>query len=348
MNERIDYLLSVMNENGLDAIIITDEKNMHYYSGFYKGEGYLAIRRDCLIVATDSRYTEYASKVCKGFEVRDIRTSSYRDFVPEGARCGFEDKSISYDGYLALSKEISNLIPLGNALKKRREIKDEYEISCIRKAVHIADRSFEHICSFIKEGVTEKEISAELDYCMRIYGADGNSFPTIAAAGERASLPHAIPTDEKLREGDFLVLDFGCTVDGYCSDMTRTVAIGKISPEREKIYNTVLEAQLKAESAIKAGVSGCDIDNIARDYLDSRYKGCFAHSLGHSVGLDIHENPNFSPRDNSIICEGMVMSVEPGIYIPSDTGVRIEDLVLITADGCEILTKSPKNLLILK
>ncbi len=345
MNKRIENLLFEMDKQGIDTAIITDEKNMHYYSGFYRGEGYVVIGKSQLAVVTDSRYTEYAAKVCEGFEVKNIRECSYKDFVSEGEICGFEDKSISYEGYLAMSNEILRLVPLGDILRKSREVKDEYEISCIKKAVSIADRAFEYICGFIKAGISENELAAKLDFFMRKCGAEGNSFPTIAASGERASLPHAIPTDEKIKEGDFIVLDFGCVIDGYCSDMTRTVAVGEISPDKEQIYNAVLNAQLKAIDAINAGVRGCDIDRIARDYLDERYKGCFGHALGHSVGLDVHENPCFSPRDNSIIREGMVLSVEPGVYLPENTGVRIEDLVLVTANGCEILSKSTKKLI---
>ncbi len=348
MNKRIDALIREMDKSGIDIAIITDEKNMHYYSGFYRGEGYLVISKSRLVVVTDSRYTEYASKVCRGFDVKNIRECSYKDFVADKENCGFEDKSISYADYLSLSKEISRLAPLSDILKKSREIKDEHEISCIKNAVAIADKAFEYICGVIKPGISEKEIAAELDFYMRKSGAEGNSFPTIAASGERASLPHAIPTDDAVKPGDFVVLDYGSVVDGYCSDMTRTVAVGDISPDREKLYNTVLEAQLKAISAVKPGLRGCDVDKVARDYLDMHYKGCFGHALGHSVGLDIHEGPNFSPRDNSIICEGMVISVEPGVYLPGDTGVRIEDLVLITQNGCEILSKSPKNLIKLK
>ncbi|MBQ4527741.1 MAG: aminopeptidase P family protein [Clostridia bacterium] len=334
-----------MENKGIETVIVTDPKNMHYYSGFYKGEGYAVISRSKHFIVTDSRYTEYAESVCKGFEVADISEHKPSDFVSENALVGFEDKSISYDKYVNLAKQIDNLTPVGDMLIAPREIKDDDEIKSIRKAVTIADDAFSHICSYITKGMTEKEVAAEIDCYMKKHGAEDSSFSTIAAAGERGSLPHAIPSERTLKTGDLVVMDFGCIVDGYCSDMTRTVAVGDISSECEKIYNTVLEAQLSALKSIKAGALACDVDNVARNIIDSLYPKRFGHALGHSVGLDIHEAPNLSPKNSCPLKTNNVVTVEPGIYIPGLCGVRIEDLVVVGDDGCDILTKSPKQII---
>lgn len=347
MNPRIQKLLDKMTETGLDTLFITDEQNMYYYSGFYKGEGYLVINKNRLVVVTDSRYTEYASMVCKGFDVVNIAKCSPGDFVSEGDVCGFEDRSISYVGYMKFASKIKNLKPAGNISDVLRETKDEGEIELIKRAAHITDMAFDHICSFIAPGVTEKQIAAELDCFMKKNGAEDSSFSTIAASGTRASLPHAIPTDEKVQKGDFIVLDYGCVIEGYRSDMTRTVAVGSVSDEKKEIYDAVLTAQLMALDFLKSGVTGAEVDKVARDYLDSRYKGAFSHSLGHSVGLYIHENPNLSPRNPNKLMPGTVITVEPGVYLEGNTGVRIEDLTVVRDNGCEILSHSPKKLIIL-
>lgn len=347
MNNRVNKLLEKMSQKQIDTVFITDEKNLYYYSGFYKGEGYLVIGKDKLLVVTDSRYTEYASMVCMGFEVKNIASFKPSDFVSEAEVCGFEDSSISYKKYSELASQIKNLVPVGNMTDSLREIKDDEEIEYIKKAAHITDMTFEHICSYIREGVTEKQIAAEIDSFMKKNGADDIAFSTIAASGTRASLPHAVPTDEKVKKGDFIVLDYGCTVKGYCSDMTRTVAVGEVSKEKREIYNRVLEAQLMALDSLKAGVTGEYVDKVARDYLDKFYKNAFAHSLGHSVGLYIHEAPNLSPKNKNPLKENTVITVEPGVYLEGNTGVRIEDLTVVKKDGCEILSHSPKELIIL-
>lgn len=347
MNIRVKKLLKKMQEAGIDTLFITDEKNLHYYSGFYKGEGYLVINKNHLVVVTDSRYTEYASNVCDGFEVKNIASCTYSDFVPDSDVCGFEDKSISYLAYSKINSMVKNLVPVGSMTDELRQVKDDGEIELIKKAAHITDMAFNHICSYIKPGISEKQVAAELDSFMKKNGADDIAFSTICASGIRASMPHAIPTDEKLQNGDFVVLDYGCTIGGYCSDMTRTVAVGSVSDEKKDIYNRVSKAQLMALDSLKEGVTGEYVDKIARDYLDRYYKGAFAHSLGHSVGLYIHEAPNLSPRNKDVLKSGTVITVEPGVYLEGNTGVRIEDLTVVRENGCEILSHSPKELMIL-
>ena len=268
----------MMAEN-LEAFIITDEKNMHYYTGFYKGEGYVAVCQDKCFVVTDFRYTEFAEANCPGCQICDISKTAVDMLVPENAPCGFEDGKISYAKYVSLSKKLKNLVAAGNMADLPREVKDEEEIECIRAAAQIADKAFEHICSFIKEGMTEIEVACEIEHFMRKSGAEKTSFDTIVASGARGSLPHAIPSTNKLRNGDLVVMDYGCVVGGYASDMTRTVGIGKADALLMDVYNTVLSAQLEALNCIKAGVSGQYVDSVARTMLDFKYPGRFGHSL---------------------------------------------------------------------
>lgn len=343
MNKRIQKLLAHAYKNNIDNVIITDPKNMYYFSGFYNGEGYIIAGKDGFRLYTDSRYSEYAEAVCEGFEICD--TASDQSPVSKDAAMGFEDKTISYRQYCNFEKKFKNLVPLGDAISMQRSVKDESEIASIKKAVAIADAAFEHICGYIKCGMTEKEIAAELDCFMKKSGAEGPSFPTIVAAGERGSLPHAIATERTVKNGDMIVMDFGCVLDGYCSDMTRTVAAGKMSSEKKAVYDTVLSAQLAAIDKIRAGVSASEADCTARTVINKSYSGRFGHSLGHGVGLDIHESPNLSPKNHAPLCSGNVVTVEPGIYIPGFCGVRIEDIVVVGENGCEILTKSPKELI---
>ncbi len=345
MNTRIEKLLSAIREASIDNIIITDPKNMHYYSGFYNGEGYLLIGKCGNFIFTDSRYTEYAKSLGSEFEVCNITQKNFSDILDDKSSLAFEDKHISYSQFAKFSKLHSNLIPCGDMATKPREIKDDGETECIKKASQIADKAFEYVCSIIRKGMTEKEVASEIDCYMKKNGAEGSSFSTIVASGERGSLPHAIPSGREIKSGDLVVMDFGCIVDGYSSDMTRTIAIGDVTAECEKVYHTVLSAQLKALSGIKDGVVAKDIDKLARDIIDKDYYGRFGHALGHSVGLDIHETPNLSPKNDKPLSCGNVVTVEPGIYIPNMCGVRIEDLVVVTDEGYENLTHSPKELI---
>lgn len=263
-------------------------------------------------------------------------------------RVGFENKSISYNDYSSLEKALEGceFYELDNKLDKLRQIKNDEEIEKIRTAESIGDEAFTHILSFIRPGLTEKEVALELEYFMKKNGAEKLSFDTIAASGTNSSMPHAIPTDKVLEEGDFLTMDFGCVYEGYCSDMTRTVAVGSVSDNMKYVYDVVLKAQLAALKAVKPGAKCSDVDKIARDIIaDAGYGNCFGHGLGHSVGLFIHEEPRLSPKCDDILQPGMLMTVEPGIYIPGRFGVRIEDLVVVSENGCINLTNSPKELI---
>jgi Xaa-Pro aminopeptidase len=216
----------------------------------------------------------------------------------------------------------------------------------IKKAEAIGDAAFSEILPYIKPGTTELEVAARLEFIMKMKGVQNLSFPSIVASGINSSMPHAVPSQKKIETGDFVTLDFGCTCEGYCSDMTRTVVVGKASDKHKEVYQLVLEAQMAALDFIKAGYQGKEIDKVARDIIyKAGYEGCFGHGLGHSVGLNVHENPRLSPMEEEIIQEGMTETVEPGIYIKGFGGVRIEDLVVVTGTGCENFTHSPKNLI---
>ena len=233
-------------------------------------------------------------------------------------------------------------------IEKLRMIKTDDEIRTIRRAAEIADEAFSHILTFIKPGVTELEVSNELEFFMRRLGASESSFDTIVASGKRSALPHGVATGKTIENGDMVTLDFGALYDGYVSDITRTVAVGEPTEELKKIYHIVLEAQMRACSALKPGMTGKEADAVARDYIkDHGYGEAFGHSTGHGIGLEVHEGPGLSFRSDTVLKPGMVVTVEPGIYVPGLGGVRIEDDVLITEDGCELLTSSPKELIIL-
>ena len=345
--------------NNIDAVIISDVYNMRYISGFSGGEGYVYVSRTKKIIITDSRYTEAATGEAKdGFEViQSTFNKNAFDILKDLAgadnavRIGFEDLVLTCNLYGKLVNQcgFSCMIPLGEKINDLRIIKTEDEIDRMRKAQSIADKAFTEILNYIRPGVRENMIAFELEYIMRKNGAQGLSFNTIVASGANSSLPHAVPTDKIITEGDFITMDFGCIYDGYCSDMTRTIVVGQANDRQIEIYNTVLNAQLEAMKFIKSGVVGCEIHKIAADVIENAgYGEYFGHGLGHSLGLYIHENPRFSPAEKRKIMSGTIETVEPGIYIPGFGGVRIEDMIVIRDEGFENLTHSDKNLIEIK
>lgn len=365
MGKTIDKELiqGIISEAGVDMVLITDPYNLRYYTGFRGGEGVAVMTRDRYVLITDSRYTEEASKE-SDFEVIEFNmTRSKKSIIIALAKecgaenVGFEDDNISYQEYKMYENMFSEvdfgdkhpvLKLMNSLLMKPRRVKTEEEIGFLRQAEHIGDMAFSDLLGILKPGMTELEVAAELEYRMKKHGAGGFSFDTIAASGVHSSMPHAIPTDKKIEEGDFLTLDFGCLYEGYCSDMTRTVCFGKASEEQKKIYNIVLEAQLAVLDAVKPGLVCKDVDSIARNYIrEAGYGDFFGHGLGHSVGLFIHESPAFNTRDETVLEPGMVITDEPGIYLPGRFGVRIEDMILITENGYENLAHSPKELIVL-
>lgn len=353
MNERLKKLKDQVSALHLDGILIQNPFNRKYISGFSGSAGILFISNESSILFTDFRYIEQAKKQAPDFQIVNHTTRGLYKELNELIQkeniktLGFESETVTFNEYKEYEKNLSvSMIPTSKIVEKIRAIKDENEIALIREAARIADQAFSHILPFLKEGVSEREVALELEFFMKKSGASDLSFSTIVASGAFSALPHAVPTDKKLEKGDFIVMDFGCVYKGYCSDMTRTVVIGKASNRHREIYETVLMAQKMALEGIKPFVKGKEIDKIARDHIASQgYGEYFGHGLGHSVGMEIHENPRFSVTEEGIIEPGTVITVEPGIYIPDFGGVRIEDLVVVREQGIENLTRSPKDLI---
>ena len=340
------------------AVVVADPSNMFYLTEGYTGEGLVFLSRNRKTIVTDFRYTEQAEKQAPGFTVEMTDKDRKAEEVVaglaklDGITCiRTETNYLSVDSFekikAALGEEIS-CAPLDMAVQKLREIKTPAEIMKIRKACQITADAFRAILPKIREGMTEKELQIELDFTMLKLGADTTAFDTIIAAGEHGSLPHAIPGNRPIRSGEMITMDFGAKVGNYCADMTRTVALGTPSDEMRRIYDTVLRAQTMCEEALAASKKCFDIDKLARDYIDARgYKGRFGHGLGHSVGIDIHEEPRLNTICQDILQAGIVITVEPGVYVPGVGGVRIEDTCLVKENGCEALTDADKQLIIL-
>ena len=340
------------------AVVVFDPSNMFYLTEGYTGEGLVFLSQSRMAVVTDFRYTEQAERQAPGFEVLMTEKGRSADQVvaelvkDANITCvRTETNYISVDRFgklkAALGDEVS-VTSLDLAPQKLREIKTPTEVMAIRKACKITADAFRAILPKIREGMTEKELQIELNFTMLRMGAETMAFDTIIAAGENGSLPHAIPGDRPIRRGDMITMDFGAKVGNYCADMTRTVSLGTPSEEMRRIYDTVLRAQTMCEDALAAGKNCFDIDKLARDYIDARgYKGRFGHGLGHSVGIDIHEEPRLSTACHDILQAGIVITVEPGVYVPGLGGVRIEDTCLVKENGCEALTDADKQLIIL-
>ncbi len=344
-------------EKGLDAILITDEKNQRYATGFPFTDGSVLISREKAWLFTDSRYieaAEAAAACCCNVQMFDKNVSQMdliRAALKEAGveKLGGEEEKLNYASYIQFEKELGlPLLPSQAVLSELRAIKTAQEVESIIKAQRISEKALEAVLQIIKPGMTEREVAAELVYHMLKNGSEGNSFDPIVVTGSKTSLPHGVPGDKVICAGDFLTMDFGSLADGYCSDMTRTVAVGYATDEMKTVYDTVLKAQLAGIAAAKAGVPGCDIDGAARKVIeDAGYGQYFGHGLGHSLGLDIHEAPNANPRNLESMPAGAVITAEPGIYLPGRFGVRIEDMVVVEEGGCTVLTKAPKELIIL-
>lgn len=351
-----DRFLSLLPSE-LDGVLIMSEENRRYFTSFPSSDGALLISRQGSVFLTDSRYIEAAQKSISVCPVRLSKELSKE--LPELVK-EFGVKTLAIETTrltVAQFAEFTRIMPDVNictediadkAIDEIRMIKSEDEITLVKQAQAIAERAFEHILTFIKPGVTEREIQLELDYFMLKNGAEALSFETIAVSGVNSSMPHGVPSDKKIENGDFITMDYGAVCGGYHSDMTRTVAVGSVSDEQKKIYSTVLEAQKAAVECMAPGVSCADADKAARDIIaKAGYGEFFGHGTGHGVGVEIHEQPRVSPASKQILAPGNLVTSEPGIYLPGLFGVRIEDMVLITDSGRENLTHAPKELIIL-
>ena len=351
-SSRLERLLKKLSDEEVDAILIGKPENVFYVSGFNGDSTFLFISKNFRKLITDGRYTEQAESQAKNFEVikhTEGIFSKLADEVKNSAvkKIGFEGNFFTFDEYEKLKENLPDVELKSVEINSLRQIKDAAEIFCIRRACEIADKSFAEILKFIKAGVREFEVAAELEYIMRKFGAERAAFDTIVASGVRGSLPHGRVTEKIIESGDFVTLDFGAVFNGYHSDMTRTICVGRASNRQREIYNAVLDAQIYGLEVIKVGDGGKAIDEKVRERLKNLgYGENFVHGLGHSLGLEIHEEPRLSPRSTcERLEENMIVTDEPGVYIPNFGGVRIEDTVLVTENGAETLTKSPKNLL---
>ena len=354
--KNIEKYQSLLETGEVDALLLTSVYNRLYAAQYRVAEGVAVVTREGAYYFTDSRYIEAAEKNLKGFTVRMTHPGSseierINEVIGEHTikKLGFEENDMTYGDYLRYNEALhAVLVPMQAKIDAFRATKEPWEIELMRKAQAITDQTFSELCKIIQAGMTEKELEAELLYRLYKHGAEGPSFDPIVVSGPNTSLPHGVPGERKLEFGDFITMDFGCIYGGYCSDMTRTVALGFVSEEMDKVYKTVLKAQLAGIAATKAGVAGRDIDGAARKVIaDAGYGDCFGHGYGHSLGILIHEAPNANTRNDQPMPAGAVVSAEPGIYLPGKFGVRIEDVTVITETGCEVLTKSPKKLIIL-
>ena len=354
MIRRIEKLRALMTEDMIDGYLVTSPANLRYLTNFTGTAGVAFITQEQAYFITDFRYMEQANNQTQGLTILQHQG----DIVGEIIRLvesqqisvfGFEDAFLTVAEYSVFGEVIdAELAPASGLIESLREQKDDAEIAIIEKACAIADEGFQHVLKMIRPGMTEIEVANQLDFFMRSLGASGTSFETIVASGARSALPHGVASEKVIEQGDMVTLDFGCVYQGYVSDITRTFAIGDPGQELKDIYQIVLGAQQKVIDAAKAGVTGAQLDAIARDFItQAGYGEAFGHSTGHGIGMEIHEGPNISRSNEAELMIGNVITDEPGIYIAGLGGVRIEDDLLILAEGNRILTQSPKELIIL-
>lgn len=354
MINRVNNLREQMKSEGISSFLITSPYNLRYLTGFTGTTGLALIGLEEAFFITDFRYTEQAAKQCVGFEiVKNVGPilEVVADLVESKniENLGFEESFVSFKQYVELEGLLEvDLIPVSGMVEELREIKDEEEIAIVEKACEIADKAFSHILTYIKPGMTEIQVANELDFYMRSLGASSVSFETIVASGLRSAMPHGVASEKVIEQGDMITIDFGCYYNGYVSDMTRTISLGEPSDKLREIYNVVKEAQQKVLDVAKPGMTGVELDAVARDYIASKgYSEAFGHSTGHGIGLEIHEGPNVSKLAEKAFVPGNIITNEPGIYLPGIGGVRIEDDMLVTENGIKRLTHSEKELIIL-
>ena len=352
----LQKMQSVLDQGKVEALLLTSQVNRLYAACYDVHEGVVVVGKQKSYYFTDSRYIEVAQENLPEFEVKEMnRANPYPALINAaleelGAKTlGIEEDYLTYGEFLRYEKSLNaELIPCQQEISSFREVKEPWEIDYMIQAQEITDKAFAEICTILRPGMTEKEAAAELIHCLLMNGSEGLAFDPIVVSGPNTSKPHGVPGDRVLEYGDFITMDFGARVAGYCADMTRTVALGFVSEEMSKVYSIVLNAQETAIVMTKAGCAGKDVDAAARNVIEAAgYGPYFGHSYGHGLGIEVHEAPNCSHANANPLVAGNVCSAEPGIYIPGKFGVRIEDVVVLTEEGCLNITKSPKNLTII-
>ncbi len=352
--KNIDKYLSLLGQD-VDGLLLTSRYSRYYAAEFDIAEGVAIVTAKGCRYFTDSRYIESAENGIQGFEVLVVDSNNSYKMRLNQAIADFGVKVLGFEEEYLTVAELRNfeanldakLVAKNAAIHDFRGVKEPWELDIMRKAQSITDKAFAEVLGRVKVGMTEKQLQAELIYCLLKNGADGMAFDPIVVSGPNTSMPHGVAGDRVIQEGDFITLDFGAQYKGYCSDMTRTFAVGYATEEMKLVYETVLRAQLAGIAASKAGVVGKEVDAAARKVIeDAGYGDYFGHGYGHSLGMEIHESPSPSPRGERVMEENMIASAEPGIYLPGKFGVRIEDVVIFKENGCENITHSPKNLII--
>ncbi|HDQ03378.1 MAG TPA: aminopeptidase P family protein [Deltaproteobacteria bacterium] len=351
---RVSLIRKLLPDYRIDGLFFFNKNNIRYLSGFTGSDGVLLLTLDNIILLVDGRYTTQAL-----LETKNIHIIEYTDKVAglikaagdyRLKKAGFEADSITVDMYNKINAGLGKIqfVPLADELKLIRARKDETEISLIKKAAEISSSAVSSIVAEIREGVMEKELAMQLEYLARRLGADEISFPPIVASGENSALPHACPSERKIKDGDFIIIDFGVRYGGYCSDETCTFAFGELTDGQKHAYQIVKEAHDKAIATIKSTVAAAAVDLSARSVFGEKHSPFFSHSTGHGVGLEVHEAPRLASNSPDTLSENMVVTVEPGLYFPGQWGVRIEDMVLVKENSCEKLTKMDKELIFIK
>ncbi|NWJ48999.1 MAG: aminopeptidase P family protein [Chloroflexi bacterium] len=356
-SERLSRVREYLSQNNgnLEAVFVTKPENRAYLSGFTGSYGFLLITATEAVLFTDGRYTEQATAQAQGWNVIRIQRPYEENVAAEIKRIGiermgFEAEQLTFAEYKSWTEKLPgiNWIPTSGDISKLRRCKDPQEVALIKKAVAIADDAFEHILGFIKPGITERDVAIELEFTMRRLGAERNAFDTIVASGWRSALPHGRASEKVIQQGEFVTIDFGAHFEGYNSDITRTIFVGEPDSRQREIYQLVLAAQLAGVEAVKPGAICKEVDAVSRQILEKAGElDYFLHSLGHSLGREVHEAPFLSTLDTTPLEPGMVVTVEPGLYYSNWGGVRIEDDLLVTAAGAEVLPRSPKELICL-
>lgn len=351
---RIKNVQIKVQEANIDALLVTNMYNVRYLANFTGTTGLIVVTRDNAYFVTDFRYTEQAAEQAKGFTIIQNEGLIYNEVAEiiktdKIEKLGFEEENITFAMYQKINDLIPcELVPTSGIVEKLREVKSEEEIEIMQQAVNIAEKAYNYILGYIKPGMTEIQVANELDFYMRNLGATGVSFDTIVASGVRSAMPHGVASDKVIEEGDMVTIDFGCYYKGYASDMTRTFAVGDPGEKLKKIYAIVQEANQRVTEQAKAGMTGAELDAIARDYITEQgYGPQFGHTTGHGLGLEVHEMPSISFRNNEKLVENNVVTNEPGIYIAGLGGVRIEDDLVIKENGNINLMSSAKDLIIL-